>query len=307
MRNLLVIVSILLLLGCEEVILEEDLSSSVVSLVAPADNAELVSSEVSFHWESINNASEYHFQIAQPSFATVNQLILDSVTTTNVISTFLTEGNYEWRVRGKNSAYTSSYTIHSLNIIDSSFENETVMLTYPENGGAFNEEDITMIWNHLEDATNYILQIWSPSNTGVLVHETSTEDAFYSTQLQEGTYEWFVYATNDGQQTEQSSSSLIIDTTPPNIPTLVSPADGLLSNEGNIQFTWQRTEVLGSSEIDSIYIFDDSSLTSLVNKDQVVNQYTLDLPASQYYWYMQSFDAAGNESDQTDVNTFTVN
>lgn len=98
---------------CCEAIFLEDISEDTISIIAPAQNTTVSSGTIWFDWEELDGADSYQIQIAIPNFQEAQQLLLDSITTNLSISTDLTEGIHEWRVRGLNSEYETSYTITS--------------------------------------------------------------------------------------------------------------------------------------------------------------------------------------------------
>ena len=110
MKKLLTLGAFLwLCLGCEA-ILENDISNQTVVVLAPTENAQMSAGTISFHWQQIENASSYTVQIASPNFASATQILLDTNTSENTVSTDLTAGTYQWRVSASNSEYTTEYT-----------------------------------------------------------------------------------------------------------------------------------------------------------------------------------------------------
>jgi hypothetical protein len=117
-----------------------------------------------------------------------------------------------------------------------------------------------------------------------------------------------VRAQNDTQNTLYFSRTLLIDTTVPNTPDLLTPSDNETIATGKVSFTWKREDIVGSVESDSIYVFSDTDLKTLVFKDRSTNkQYEKELTTGHHYWYVQSFDEAGNQSSNSSVFYFYLN
>ncbi len=120
--------------SCEEIIMEKDISKSEVVLVAPTNNAQFYSTGVTFTWDIVADATEYQLQIATPNFANPLQIVLDTTIKENSFTQQLLIGNYEWRVRAKNSAYSTNYASRLVSVVsDVDFQNNTVVLNTPVN------------------------------------------------------------------------------------------------------------------------------------------------------------------------------
>ena len=98
-----------LCMGCEA-ILEEDISNRQVVILAPTENAQLTVGDITFSWQTLENATSYTIQIATPNFTNATQILLDTNAAENSASANLTAGNYQWRVSASNSEYTTPYT-----------------------------------------------------------------------------------------------------------------------------------------------------------------------------------------------------
>ncbi len=105
----------LFLWNCEAIFVE-DVSNETVILLAPINDAQITSGNIQFNWQEIENVIEYKIQIAKPNFAAAGQILLDSITTSTVISKDLEVGDYQWRVSASNSGYTTNYSISSFKV-----------------------------------------------------------------------------------------------------------------------------------------------------------------------------------------------
>ncbi len=123
-RILLVVMSIigLAIMSCEDIVEVPDISNAQVNLLAPQSNAVVTNSVVTFTWEEVEDADDYQLQIATPDFENAVQIVLDSIIV--IDSTFvgprgiqqLSNGNYEWRVRARNSGYNTEYSRNAFSV-----------------------------------------------------------------------------------------------------------------------------------------------------------------------------------------------
>ena len=105
--------------GCSEILFEDEISNLSIELKAPSEDIKLDFNLVNFHWESLDGVDQYNLQIARPNFEAAEIIILDTIILGNSHKKLLNDGNYEWRVRGLNSAYSTSYSNGNF-IIDTS-------------------------------------------------------------------------------------------------------------------------------------------------------------------------------------------
>ncbi|WP_242501872.1 fibronectin type III domain-containing protein [Flavobacterium beibuense] len=301
------IAPLFLLCSCEEILMEDDISNKTVTLVAPTDNAEFFSTGITFTWEAVEFVSDYRIQIARPNFEAPLQIITDIVVDTTSFTTQLNIGEYQWRVQAVNSAYSSPFSTRSFVILSNEdFQNNSVALTSPANNLLTNTSSHNLTWESVIGASSYQVVITDSQNNIISDQEITTTNFNYN--FDDGSYQWKVRAGNGEAYTLYSSRSLFIDTTAPNTPVLVFPANASSSTENDITFQWNRTPIEGSAEKDSIYIFKNSELTLLEHKDEQTSPFTMSsLSNGTYYWYVKSFDEAGNSSQQSTVFSFTLN
>ena len=298
--------SFLFLFSCESIVLEDDISDKEMTLVAPMNNAQFFSTGVSFTWGIIEGAEKYHLQIAKPNFDSPIQIVLDTIVSTNTFTSQLNIGNYEWRVQAINGNYVTSYKSRFFTIVSNAdFQNNTVVLTSPATNLITNVSSQNLSWQSILGATSYQVQIYDSSNTVISDQNTSATTLSYS--FPQGSYNWRVRATNGTDQTLYTSRSILVDTTNPNMPVLSSPANASTTTNTSISFQWSRTAIAGSAERDEISIYTDSALTNLQLTAVANSPYTTNLPLGTYYWFVKSYDAAGNMSSQSTVFSFTIN
>lgn len=293
--------------SCEEILLEDDISKEELILVAPQDNAQFNSTSVSFTWQPVQYAKKYRLQIAEPNFTSPAQIILDIELTTTTHIVQLPVGIYEWRVQAISGNTVTPYKKRILTVLSNEhFEDNTVVLNSPTNNFNTNNTIQNLSWQAIIGATNYQVQILN--NTSVIISDQNTINTSLNFTFPEGSFTWKVRASNGSESTQYTSHSILVDTTIPNTPTLLSPANASSTSNTNVSFQWSRIAISGgSSEFDKIYIYTDSSLTNLHSETQTTSPYNVTLTSGTYYWFVKAFDAAGNESTRSNVFSITVN
>lgn len=297
---------IFILFSCEEVLFEPDISEERVTLIAPANNTEIAANSVRFNWEPVDGATEYGIQIATPSFANANQLLLNMVTDSTFYQMELVQNEYEWRVRAQNSGYATPYASAKFRVAPiTDFSGYTVILLSPPNGTITNEETQTLTWEEVPGATQYRVQVLD-RNGQPIQSEATTANSLEVT-FPEGSLQWQVRAEKNMEFTLYSARNILVDMTAPNVPILTEPEDGEILTEPSVSFDWTRTLIAGSVESDSIYVYRDPDLTDLVLKDVVTAPFETTLESNEtYYWYMEAFDEAGNMSGESGVRDFSI-
>ena len=201
---------IIMLFGCSEILLEEDITNYHIYLNAPSDNAQLDFEAVSFNWQIIEDVDTYHLQVATPSFIAANKIVLDTVLVNNKYDLDLLPNSYEWRVCGINSAYTTKYTTFKFEVI-TAISNSTVQLIQPENNLITTISEQVLKWEPVSGATNYVVQIWQPDMNGTLIDEIELIDTTTAYSFNKGNFTWQVKALNKFSATNYSSHAITIE------------------------------------------------------------------------------------------------
>jgi uncharacterized repeat protein (TIGR01451 family) len=97
-----------------------------------------------------------------------------------------------------------------------------------------------------------------------------------------------------------STASNIIDAEPPTPPTLISPANGTLTNDDTPTLTWDASP---SADVTGYLLNFDDSVTHVGN---ATSHPTGTLPDGSYTWTLAAYDILGNTSAYTDTWSFTV-
>ncbi len=219
MRNSVIILSLVLsFIACDDIIEVVDISNETLTILAPTNNVELTNNDVTFNWNAIEDVDNYRLQIAAPNFENAAQIIEDSTLTGTSLVKTLESGNYEWRVRGQNSAYSTSFigATFSVNatmpIVDIS--NESITVTAPDDNATFNTTDtIDFTWEALDGADEYLIEIVTPdfdNPTQTIEDITVTETTFSKNELEAGSYQWRVKAKNTQHETNYTTQSFTV-------------------------------------------------------------------------------------------------
>ncbi|KLT68388.1 MULTISPECIES: hypothetical protein [Flavobacterium] len=299
--------------SCED-ILEEDISDDTVQILSPTNNSEIESNVVSFKWNSLKGSDKYRIQV----YGSDQILILDSLTTKTAITLPLEAGDYVWRVRGENYAYESIYSFPSnfSTTISKDLSNQQVILKSPENDKFVNFINVTLHWDALNYASSYNVKVVN-TVTGREVYSnpniTDTSITLNLLTLEDGNYEWRLKAKNIDSETKQyAARKFNIDTTNPNQPKNILPADNSTQTiNSSMNYTWSIPNDVGSAKSPISYIVEfsndvDFNIIMLTqNSDSTTLQQSFST-AGVYYWRIRAIDGAGNVGPNSTKFKFTV-
>ncbi|NER16787.1 hypothetical protein [Spongiivirga citrea] len=303
----IVIGCLLLVVGCKDILNVEDISEAQVNLIAPINGTSLGIDNINFSWEGVEFAEGYRLQLITPNFEAPLQLVQDTLVNGTNFTLALPPGEYSWKVRAENSAFASGFSeTRQLQVTDISFANRIVTLVSPSDNFNTNTEMQTLTWQEVPTAMAYNVQILDNANT--LVKEESVTTTSFNNTFTEGTFNWQVQAINGSDTTAFSTHQIIIDLTVPSKPVATQPADDSTTTQTAITFAWTRMDVPGSTERDSVFVYSDNLLQNLVVKDEGTDKsFSATLDLGQFYWVVKAYDDAGNESEQSDTMSFTIN
>ena len=117
----LILIAMSLLAACND-IFEDDLTGQEIKLNSPAENDSLISGEILFWWDYIDQENNYHekynLMIVSPSFDNINQMVVDTIITSNKFEIEISAGTYQCWVFAFNGSSNSDTTIHSFSVAD---------------------------------------------------------------------------------------------------------------------------------------------------------------------------------------------
>lgn len=304
----------LIMFSCDD-IFEEDITDDMVQIISPVNNAEIESNVVNFHWNGLDGADKYRIQI----YSSNQSMILDSLVRRESFTYALSGGDYQWRIRGENSAYESNYTFPTnFKMIESSdLATQQVILSTPESGIYTNRTNITCTWQRLSAADSYeveLINVTGGQNVVQRTTVTTTSVTFNNTVLTEDAeYQWKIKAVNETSETLFYSRNFNIDTVVPNQPQNALPATNTtqLINQP-ITFTWNTVAdsgIIQSPIFYTIQFANQNTFTPvLLSSNSNTTSFPQTLTASgDYYWRIKATDAAGNVSAYSSPFKFTIN
>ena len=199
----------------------------------------------------------------------------------------------------------------------------TPSLVSPADGAQITNTTPTLDWTDVTDPSGvtYTVQLSvDPDFGSFVVNQANLTSSQYSvsTQLSVGTtYYWRVKAV-DGASNESDwavpySFSIIQtggDTTPPAVPTLVSPADGTQTTNRRPTLSWNSVSD-PSGVTYSLQVAKDSQFSTLVVDETGLSSpqysFSADLDVlTTYYWRVRAVDGAGNTSSWSSAWRFII-
>lgn len=299
-----ILVLSLIVTGCEDFI-EKDISKKNLTILAPADGLRTNSLAITFWWEDLDGAEEYKLQLVSPSFASTQQLLLDTVVAINRFDFQLSNpGIFQWRIKAMNNGSETGYQIRSF-VIDSTTDlsSQTLSLLNPSDDLFTNNNLNTFEWTNLYNADFYHF-ILSDNSNGTILLDSLMENTLLTLTLYQGNFDWKVRAENSTSNTPYSQRTLNIDTSSPLTPYNLIPVDqDTVSISSTLSWS-HSTDIDG----DSLEIYNDSTMADQIEAEYLSSG-TFSFSGTQfqfYYWRLKSYDMAGNESSWTTLRKFYV-
>lgn len=291
--------------GCKD-LLEEDLNGYGVVLLTPPEEYTTTANQITFRWEAVPGASHYRIQIANPDLSAPVLFVMDSLVTTASITTTLSPGTYQWRVRGENPNSATNYYQRSLIVNEATtLEGLTPQLLAPTMDAATSADPVAFSWEVLAGAVDHRFELRDGSSDGAVVLAQIVSGSTLTLEgINEGSYAWGVQAQNSTSVSTFSYRTLLVDRTAPGAPVLISPADEAELPQAPFTLQWQSGQNAGANSTDSVHIVDAAQ--QLIRALPSVTQSHGDsLGSGVYTWYIRTTDRAGNGTNSA-TRTFTV-
>lgn len=304
-----VAVSVLNLMGCDD-ILEEDITNDEVVLFAPTDGAQLDSGNVTFVWDPLEGALDYRLLLVSPDFDNPVEVWSDTITTATNFTTALAAGTYTWGVNAANTAYTTAFFTRSFTVVDVAdpdISDRSPNLVSPAENLTADEGSFVFLWDTIRDASNYNLRIVSPSfeNISTVVTDTITSLSRASFQLDSGVYEWGVQALNNNSASMRSIRSITIDVAfEDRSLEILSPSEGATLDSGSVVFIWEPLRDAASYEFQLVTPTFDG-ITSIIRDQEVTaDRVTVSLDRGSYQWSIRAVN--GNKKTTRIIRSLTI-
>jgi len=296
--------------SCED-ITEEDISEKDVRLIAPSDDLITDQSTITFWWDSIPEVAEYNLVVVSESFDYIEKLVLDTILLKSHFQhQFRVSGRYEWYVKALNYWSNASSDTFSLVVSDSAGVTnlKPVLInpkkTYINNGKVF------FSWKELEFANSYLIQIRKNKwEDGELIYVKTVQADTHTVFLEPGNYAYGLLAEADNGVSDYTKGPLVIDTTKPPAPTLLSPDNEQMFNKESVDFEWNTAEDnLSPIASYEIKIATDQEMTDVIHS-KTVNDTSASFnfnESGEYYWHVAAKDKAGNNGETGTKRIFTL-
>jgi hypothetical protein len=194
-------------------------------------------------------------------------------------------------------------------IIEKDLSNESVVLIAPGNGLQTTINSNQYIWNALDGALEYNLQIATPDFNLVqlMVLDTTISTNKTNITLNPGVYEWRVKAINGSSETDYSTYQLTIDTTADlsSMPLLlISPPNLSITSNTSIEYRWTaigiaegyRLEITNADGLNEVFL--DETYT-----DDIV---TIEMEEGVFNWKVHAFNSTPSVSNWSETRTITI-
>ena len=194
------------------------------------------------------------------------------------------------------------------------------VLISPDSGMVMNHNIPTFIWHRstgeMGGISYYTLQYTNnPSFTSVDSINTVDTVVTSPIALSDTIYYWRVQSIDSADNKSDWSSvrSFEIDTQSPDVPTLVSPTNGIYINNSTVGFEWSEVTKFGKNaplaasvryilQVDTTLAFSNP-----VAVETVATTYdTVNLSDQDYYWRVRAYDLAGNQGSFASPDSFGV-
>jgi hypothetical protein len=298
----------------------------------PQSGATKVTYHTPFRWSLVPDAVSYWIQLdSTPGFGSIDVVTCTDLRGTNcIINDTLSYGVWYWRVVALDSAGNiddfSSAPIRQFTVDTISPSQPT--LRYPVEGYLTNQTTPRFAWYAASDpifngvssgVVNYTFWLDNSSsfNSTNLRKTTGLNETGYTlpSALSDGTWHWFVNATDRAGNTGQGSitQSFTVDTVVPAPPPALSMSpNGGSVNVSKVTFSWGASS--DSSGIEGYVIQIDASdkfdtTNRLEYRAGSGTTFTPDkeFPNGLFYWRVAAIDAAGNLGAWSDPVPFEVN
>ncbi len=299
--------------SCKDII-EPDLKNQTVNLLSPVNNYNSQSVNITFWWDEVKYATNYHLQVVKPSFNAIQALLLDTNIVSNKFTYTFASGTYQWRVRAENGSSQTAFVTRSFSV-DSTLNlaGQSITLLSPADNYISKDYKQQFKWLLLSSADDYRFEILSGTSI-IYTNATYTKDTITYTFTGDGTYTWRVKGQNVQSSTLFTTRTITVDGTAPTIPALLSPNDQDSTTfsigtktKASINLSWDRVVAnSGSAITDSVLVYQVPATSEFISTTTTSTSYSDSLPTGQYYWKVRSYDAAGNKSDYSVVRSFKV-
>ncbi|MCG3158744.1 MAG: hypothetical protein DKINENOH_05388 [bacterium] len=288
------------------------------ALLSPANSQTLSSTTFVFDWSDVAGAMYYMLQIDSDNGFTSPVIQDTSIAVSNYTpSKSFSEGSYYWRVSSKNldNRWGEWSEIWKF-IIDLSGAPSAPRLQNPTNGYITTNNKPTFGWSEVAGATNYHIQVDNDvafASPEINVSDLSATAFAPEFSLLDGVYYWRVKAKNavGGWGVWAAAWNLVIDSTSPIRPTLISPTNNSFIVDRTPDFDWGDITDIAKYQFqlddDTTFlqvIFEEIDLTSSILYSYIYS--STSFADGKYFWRVRAQDRAENWGPWSAIWNFRV-
>jgi len=283
------------------------------TLVLPLNNTYTTDTTPWFEWDILETAIEWQLSVSyQPFFsswwgyATPDDHFNDT-------SEF-GETTVYWRVRGRDSLWNYGPWSETGVIHIDLTEPISPTITGPLNNTITNQSIVTFDWDYLTDTIDYYeIYVSQHADFSVLYYGPKINDSnshISTGPFADGVYYWKLRAVDLAGNVGNWSETWIyeVDTVPPGIVTLLSPANGAVLDTNTPTFSWNP--VVGAVLYRLILVFNNDWSSPIIivdlNETSFLLPFSIGGAANVFYWNVRAIDAAGNIGGYDPAWTFTI-
>ena len=180
--------------------------------------------------------------------------------------------------------------------LEDDITDDDITLLTPTTGIISTQNAQQFIWESLEGASGYEIQIVTPSFDSIISFVAKTDlgnQTQFDTTLLAGMYEWKIIGYNSGFEVESSTYQFqIMEDTVGSLVgqsvNLIAPDDNLFTNDSTVTFLWQS---LPKALTYSIQVADpdfSNSTFIFVDEETMEDNYTATLTEGTYRWRVRA-------------------
>jgi len=286
------------------------------SWVWPADVENINDNTPNLDWSPVTDPSApvtYDVQVDNNADFLSSEVNVTGVTTNNYITPELIDNLWNWHVRARDNASNIGSWSSSRSFRVDTLAPPAPTLVAPADGTRTNDNSQTYDWSDVTDNSLPITYEWQVDNDNDFSSPYSAENDLSTSQygpvaLPDENWSWHVRARdNAGNSSAWSSAwTILIDTTPPDAPTLVWPANSENINDNTPTLNWNAVSENSLPVIYDVWIDNDSDFSSpIVTATRITDdnyQVTTELGEGVYYWRVRAVDNAGNVGENSQVS-----
>lgn len=264
------------------------------TLLSPSNGAADQPVNITFSWNSVQNATGYHFQLSTSSSFSAPVADRAALTSTSTTVNSLAEGQtYYWRVSADNPANTGPWSaVWSFTILTSTNNLTAPNLIYPADKAVNLPTTITFKWDSVKDATSYQFQLSSLPSFDSLIKDDSNlarTSNTVSSLSNSKTYYWRANAANSQNSGPWSNSKSFSTNAPLDPPTLISPADNSAGQPTDLVFRWNPS---ANASQYHIQVSTDGSFSNMVVDQGGITNASYQVnglkTGTTYYWHVNA-------------------